>query len=162
MLGQGDRFLQRDEHIDHAMLQHLKRSERDAELLASLGVFKGCGIQLGHRADGFGAKRGDGAVAACLQDGDTLALLAQHPAGRDPHASTIVSKYGSTTRLRPNSCIMIMLASGPAPRPPSSSGNGAASRPSSAKASQCFRLQPSSVAMILRRVSKSYRSRSNR
>src|SRR5258706_5835187 len=86
MLGQGDRFLQRDEHIDHAMLQYLKRSERDPELLARLGVFKGCGIQLGHRADGFGAKRGDGAVAASLQNSNTLAFLAQDAAGRDPYA----------------------------------------------------------------------------
>src|SRR5258706_14167444 len=86
MLGQGDRFLQRDEHVDHAMLQYLKGSERDAELLARLGVFKGCGIQLSHRADGFSAKRGNGAVAACLEAGATLAFVAPHPAGRDPPA----------------------------------------------------------------------------
>src|SRR5258705_4671418 len=68
------------------MLQYLKGSERDAELLARLGVFKGCGIQLGHRADGFGAKRGDSAVTACLQNGDAFPFLAQYPAGWDPHA----------------------------------------------------------------------------
>src|SRR6516162_8483248 len=58
--------------------------------------------------------------------------------------------------------MMIMVDSGPPPSPPASSENGAANRPSSAKASHCLRLKPSSLARILRRASKSYRSRSRR
>src|SRR5216684_4354635 len=68
-----------------------------------------------------------------------------------PPASTTVSTNGSTTRWRPNSCMMIMVDSGPPPRPPTSSENGAANRPSSANAFHCLRLKPSSLATILRR-----------
>ena len=48
------------------------------------------------------------------------------------------------------------------PSPPTSSENGAASRPSSAKDAHCLRLQPSSLATILRRVSNWYWSRNRR
>src|SRR5215471_18011034 len=58
--------------------------------------------------------------------------------------------------------MMIMVDYGPPPSPPASSENGAANRPSSANASHCGRLNPSSLAKILRRVSKSYWSRSRR
>src|SRR5712671_2414647 len=58
--------------------------------------------------------------------------------------------------------MMIMVDSGPPPRPPASSENGAPSRPSSANASHRLRLQPSSLATILRRASKSYWSRNRR
>src|SRR5260370_28903307 len=67
------------------MLQYLKRAQRDAELLARLGVFQRRGIQFSHRPDGFGAKRGNGAVAAGLQSRDGLPFLAQYPACRNPH-----------------------------------------------------------------------------
>ena len=33
---------ERDEHVDHAVLQHLKAPDRRAELLAGLGVFQRC------------------------------------------------------------------------------------------------------------------------
>src|SRR6202008_4523431 len=58
--------------------------------------------------------------------------------------------------------MMIMVDTGPPPRPPTSSENGAANRPSSANACHCLRLKPSSLATILRRASKSYWSRSRR
>ena len=45
MLGERDRLFERNEHVDHAVLQHLKRPERDPELLARFAVFKGCRIQ---------------------------------------------------------------------------------------------------------------------
>jgi len=59
VLHKRDRLFKRDEHVDHAVLQHLKRAERDTELLARLGVFERHRIQFAHRPDGFGAQRRD-------------------------------------------------------------------------------------------------------
>src|SRR5689334_1940231 len=44
VLGQRARLFERDEHIDHSVLQGLKRAERHTKLLARLAVFKGRGI----------------------------------------------------------------------------------------------------------------------
>ena len=76
-------LLERDEHVDHAVLQHLEAPKRGPELLARLAVFKRRRIQLGHRADRFGAERGDGAVAAGFERRDALAFRSQQLARRN-------------------------------------------------------------------------------
>ena len=64
----------------------------DAELLARLGVFQRRRIQLGHGADGFGAERGDGAVAAGFQRGDALAFRSRAAGWPEPaHSSGVTS-----------------------------------------------------------------------
>src|ERR1700716_237302 len=77
MLSKRDRLFESDEHIDHAVLQYLKRTERDTELLARLRVFERHRVQLAHRTDGFGAECCDSAVAARLQRGHSLAFRSQ-------------------------------------------------------------------------------------
>src|SRR6266436_5353884 len=61
MLSERDRLFESDEHIDHAVLQYLKRT------------------------DGFGAECCDSAVAARLQRGHSLAFRSQQLAGWDLH-----------------------------------------------------------------------------
>src|SRR5258708_18043008 len=85
MLSERDRLFESDEHIDHAVLQYLKRTERDTELLARLHVFERHRVQLDHRTDGFGAECCDSAVAARLQRGHSLAFRSQQLAGWDLH-----------------------------------------------------------------------------
>ena len=55
------------------------------ELLARLAVFKRRRVQFGHRADRFGAERGDGAVAAGFERRDALAFRSQQLARWDLH-----------------------------------------------------------------------------
>ena len=85
MLGERNRLLQRDEHVHHAMLQHLKRAQSDAELLARLAVFQRRRIQFCHGTDRLRAQRCNSAVATGLQSGDALAFGAQHLARRHLH-----------------------------------------------------------------------------
>ncbi|GCC45344.1 hypothetical protein chiPu_0029193 [Chiloscyllium punctatum] len=77
MLHQRQRLLMRDEHVDHPVLQHLEAADRDAELLARLGIFQCRVVQLADRADRLGTERTDRAVAAGFQRGDALAFLAE-------------------------------------------------------------------------------------
>ena len=77
MLHQRERFLMRDEHVDHPVLQHLEGADRRTELLSGLGVFQRRGVQLSHRADGFRAERADGPVTAGLQRGHALTFRSQ-------------------------------------------------------------------------------------
>ena len=49
------RLFQRDQHVHRAMLQHLERADRPAELLARLQVFQRQVVHRLHRADRFGA-----------------------------------------------------------------------------------------------------------
>ena len=55
-------LLHRHQHIDGAVLQHLERADRAAELLAGLQVFQRQVLHRLHRADRLGAQRGDGFV----------------------------------------------------------------------------------------------------
>ena len=66
MLGERNRFFERDEHVDHAVLQDLKRPESHPELLTHFTVVQRRGIQHRHRTDRFGAKGCDGAIAGHL------------------------------------------------------------------------------------------------
>ena len=77
MLHQRERFLMRDEHVDHPVLQHLEGADRRAELLSGLGVFQRRGVQFGHRADRFRTERADDAVTAGFQCGHALAFPAE-------------------------------------------------------------------------------------
>src|SRR5438270_4503806 len=85
MLGKRNGFLERDEHVDHAVLQNLEAAKRDPELLAHLAVFKRRRIQLGHCTDRFRAKRGNSAVTACFQCGHALTFRSQQLAHRNLH-----------------------------------------------------------------------------
>src|SRR5262245_21093108 len=69
-------------------------------------------------------------LTICGISDDRTAALA--PRRRNPPASTMVAKYGSSASARPNASITIMVSTAPPPIPPSFSENGSPSRPSSA------------------------------
>ena len=58
------------------------------------------------------------ALPSMISAGTPRAARASQCPRSGPPARTTVSKYGSTTRFRPNSCITIIVASDPPPRPP--------------------------------------------
>src|SRR4029077_7704181 len=58
-VGDCDGLPLRDEHVDQPMLEHLKRSEWHAELLARFRVFKGCLVEFADGADRFSTLRGN-------------------------------------------------------------------------------------------------------
>ena len=60
------RLLERDQHVDGAVLQHLERADRHAELLAGLEVLDGELVHLAHGADRLGAERRDRLVDHAL------------------------------------------------------------------------------------------------
>src|SRR5262249_42039257 len=65
-----------------------------------------------------------------------------------PPARTAVSKKGSTTRWRPNAFMMIIVAIGPPPSPPKSSGYGAPRSPRSPHFLQGGVLVPFSASTV--------------
>ena len=79
------RLLERDEHVDGAMLQHLEAADRYAELPARAQVFDCELVHRRHRADGFGRHRGDRLVDHPLDQRQGLARLAEHRLGSDLH-----------------------------------------------------------------------------
>src|SRR3981189_164266 len=85
MLHQRERFLMRDENVDHPALQYVEGADRRAELLSSLGVFQRRGVQFGHRADRLRTERADGAVTAGFPCGPPPPLRSQQVVGWDLH-----------------------------------------------------------------------------
>ncbi len=57
--GHAARLFHRHQHIHRAVLQHLERPDRPAELLAGFQVFQRQVLHRLHRADRLGAERGD-------------------------------------------------------------------------------------------------------
>src|ERR1700744_5378158 len=82
ILRQRCRFLERDKHVDHPVLQHLKRSKWNAELLAGLGVFKSRRIQFTHGSQGFRTEGRDGPITASFEYGHALAFVSEQMVGR--------------------------------------------------------------------------------
>lgn len=85
MLRERDRLFERDEHVDHPVLQHLKAPESNPELLARFAVFKRRGIQHRHRTDCFRAESGDSPVTARFERHYAFSFDTKHLADRYFH-----------------------------------------------------------------------------
>src|SRR6266702_810818 len=85
MLGERNRLFERYEHVDHAVLQHLKGAESDPELLARFTILQRRGIQHGHGTDRFGAEGCDCPVAARFERCYGFSFGPKQLAGRHFH-----------------------------------------------------------------------------
>ena len=79
-------LLQRYQHVDGAVLQHLEVADRRAELLACLEVLDGEPVQRIHDADGFGSQRRDGEFGDAFEDRQTAVERADEVSLADIHA----------------------------------------------------------------------------
>ena len=89
VVGHAARLLERDEHVDGAVLQHLERADRHAELLARLEVIDGQLVQGRHGAHRLGRERGDRLVDHALQHGQALVGPGQHRSGPTRTADSV-------------------------------------------------------------------------
>ena len=78
VVGHAACFLQRGQHVDRLVLQHLEGADGDAELLARLEIIDGELMQRGHRARRLGGQSGNCLVHRVLQDSKSLVGTCDH------------------------------------------------------------------------------------
>ena len=76
-IGDCDCLLLRNEHVDQAMLEHLKRTERYTKLLSRFRVFERCLIEFADGTDRLSTLCGDRPFTAAFQRCGRDAFLSQ-------------------------------------------------------------------------------------